>query len=73
MMGPGQVARGALFYEFSIEDYLPSDHLLQSIDLFVDLDGLRLHLAPLSSSTSRPSVDPELMNRMLIFGYTFGI
>lgn len=73
MLGPRQVAQGALFYEFSIEDHVPSDHLLRSIDRFVDLGGLRLHLAPFYSSTGRPSVDPELMIRMLIVGYARGI
>jgi transposase len=73
MMGPRQVAQGALFYEFSIEDHVPSDHLLRSIDRYVDLSGIRHHLAFTYSSTGRPSVDPELMIRMLIVGYAFGI
>ena len=73
MMGPRQVAQGALFYEFSIEDHVPTDHLLRSIDRFVDLGDMRLHLAPFYSSTGRPSVDPELMIRMLIVGYASGI
>ena len=37
MMGPRQAAQGALFYGFSIEDHVPADHLLRSIDRFVDL------------------------------------
>jgi transposase len=45
----------------------------QVIDRFVDLAGLRRELAPFYSSTGRPSVDPELMIRMLIVGYCFGI
>jgi transposase len=73
MMGPRQVAQGALFYEFSIEDHVPSDHLLRGIDRFVDLGDTRRHLAPFYSNTGRPSVDPELMIRMLIVGYAFGI
>ena len=73
MMGPRQVAQCALFYEFSIEDHVPPDHLLRSIDQFVDLGDMRRHLAPFYSSTGRPSVDPELMIRMLIVGYAFGI
>ena len=73
MMGPKQVAQGALFYEFSLEDHVPADHLLRSIDRFVDLSGMRTHLAPFYSATGRPSVDPELMVRMLIIGYTHGI
>ncbi len=73
MMGPRQEAQSALFYEFSIDDHVPKDHLLRSIDRFVDLSDLRKHLAPYYSSTGRPSVDPELMIRMLLVGYTMGI
>ena len=73
MMGPKQEAQSALFYEFSIEGHVPSDHLLRSIDRFVDLDGIRQYLAPFYSSTGRPSVDPELMIRMLLIGYSLGI
>ncbi|MTH66734.1 IS1182 family transposase [Paracoccus shanxieyensis] len=73
MMGSRQVAQGALFYEFSLEDHVPQDHLIRAIDRFVDLDGIRQHLAPFYSSTGRPSVDPELMIRMLLIGYCFGI
>ena len=73
MMGPRQVAQGALFYEFTIEDHVPPDHLLRSIDRFVDLADMRRHLAPFYSTTGRPSVDPELMLRMLIIGYSMGI
>jgi transposase len=73
MMGPRQVSQGALFYEFSLETHVPADHLLGGIDRFVDLDGVRPRLAPLYSSTGRPSIDPELMIRMLLIGYCFGI
>jgi transposase len=73
MMGPRQVEQGALFYEFSLDTHVPADHLLRSIDRFVDLTGLRQELAPFYASTGRPSVDPELMIRMLIIGYCLGI
>ncbi len=73
MMGPKQEAQAALFYEFSLEDHVPGDHLLRSIDRFVDLGGIRAHLAEFYSHTGRPSVDPELLLRMLIVGYCFGI
>ena len=49
------------------------DHLLRKIDPFVDLSGLRAHLQPFYSDVGRPSIDPELMIRMLIVGYCFGI
>ncbi|MEO2040148.1 MAG: transposase, partial [Martelella sp.] len=73
MMGSRQVPQGALFYEFTIEDHVPADHLLKGIDRFVDLGDMRHHLAPFYSTTGRPSIDPELMIRMLIVGYAFGI
>ena len=73
MMGPRQVAQGALFYEFSIEHHVPGDHLLRRIDRFLDLSEIRGYLAPYYSDRGRPSIDPELMIRMLMVGYCFGI
>ena len=73
MMGHRQVEQTALFYEFSLERHVPSDHLLRSIDRFVELGELRRELAPFYSTIGRPSIDPELMIRMLIVGYCFGI
>lgn len=66
-------ALSALFYEFSIETHVPADHMLWAVDRFVDLAGIRQHLAPFYSSTGRPSVDPELMIRMLLVGYIMGM
>jgi len=73
MMGERTVLQEALFYNFSLEQYVPVDHLLRSIDRFVDLSGVREHLRPYYSETGRPSIDPELMIRMLLVGYCFGI
>jgi transposase len=73
MMGHRQVDQVALFYEFSLERHIPADHLLRSIDRFVELDDQRRELAAFYSPMGRPSVDPELMIRMLIIGYCSGI
>ena len=73
MMGERRVDQSALFYEFSLERHVPADHLLRAIDRFVELDGLRAHLAPFYSAIGRPSIDPELLIRMLLVGYCFGI
>jgi transposase len=73
MMGHRQVEQAALFYEFSLEKHVPSDHLLRSIDRFVELGEVRRELAPFYSAMGRPSIDPELMIRMLIVGYCFAI
>lgn len=73
MMGERRVDQSALFYAFSLERHVPADHMLRAIDRFVELDGLRAHLAPFYSAIGRPSVDPELLIRMLLVGYCFGI
>ena len=73
MMGERRVMQEALFYGFSLERHVPDDHILRKIDRFVDLSGLRAHLGPYYSDVGRPSIDPELMMRMLIVGYCFGI
>jgi transposase len=73
MMGERTVVQEALFYEFNLERHLPADHLLRSIDRFVDLSGVRAHLRPFYSEIGRPSIDPELLIRMLLIGYCFGI
>src|SRR5215831_19456730 len=72
MMGQ-QIEQAALFYEFSLDQHVPSDHLLRAIDRFVELGTLRSELAAFYSNLGRPSVDPELMIRMLLVGYCFGI
>jgi Transposase domain (DUF772) len=63
----------ALFYGFSLERRVPDNHLLRKIDRFVDLSEIRAHLGPYYSDVGRPSIDPELMMRMLIVGYCLGI
>ena len=73
MMGERAVVQEALFYEFSLERHVPADHLLRAIDRFVDLTSIRAHLRPFYSDTGRPSIDPELIIRMLIVGYCCGI
>ena len=62
-----------LFYEFRLESHVPRDHLLRGIDAVFDFSATRKSLDPYYSSTGRPSIDPELMIRMLLIGYCFGI
>ena len=73
MMGERTVMEEPLFYSFSVERHVPADHLLRSIDRFVDLSAIREQLRPYYSEMGRPSIDPELMIRMLIVGYCMGI
>src|SRR6202022_2178086 len=73
MMGRQPGGQKQLFYSFNLDDHVPSDHLLRGIDQFLDLSELHQHLAPFYSHTGRPSIDPQLLIRMLIVGYCFGI
>jgi transposase len=72
MMGM-QIEPAQLFYDFRLDDQVPADHLLRRIDRFLDLDSVRSELRPFYSNIGRPSIDPELIMRMLIVGYCMGI
>ena len=70
----GQLPRmESLFYYFRLEDQIPEDHLLRVIDCYVDLSFVRDRLKNLYSSTGRPSIDPEVLLRLLLVGYLYGI
>ena len=73
MMGRQSGAQDRLFYEFDLEEVVPSDHLVRRLDRVLDLSWLHGALAPYYSHTGRPSCDPELMMRMLVIGYVFAI
>ena len=60
MMGERTVMQEALFYEFSLERHVPSDHLLRSIDRFVDLSGIRARTC--GPSTARSAVPRSIRN-----------
>src|ERR1700683_4738091 len=62
-----------LFYKFSLARHLPAGLLLRQIDAVLDLSTIRRTLAPYYAATGRPSIDPELMIRMLLIGYAFAI
>src|SRR5665213_1436598 len=72
MMGR-QEEPGQLFYAFRLESHVPHDHLLRGVDAVFDFAATRKSLEPHYSATGRPSIDPELMIRMLLIGYLFGI
>jgi len=73
MMGQLSSGQERLFYSFNLEDHIPANHLLRSIDRCLDLSDLRHYLADFYSPIGRPSIDPELMIRMLVVGYCYGI
>lgn len=62
-----------LFYELCLESHVPKGHVLRALEEFLDFGDLRAHLAPFYSGIGRPSIDPELMIRMLLVGYCSGI
>lgn len=69
MMGQLPGGQQRLFYSFNLEDHVPAQHLLRSIDQCLDLSDLRAYLADFYSPIGRLSIDPELMVRMLVVGY----
>src|SRR5579864_2244582 len=73
MMGRRNQSQGQLFYEFRLEEAVPDDHLVRKIKALLDLSWVYAELAPYYSEIGRPSIDPELMIRMLIIGYVFAI
>ena len=73
MMGQLERGRERLFYKFSLEAIVPVDHLVRRVACVLDLSWLRNELAEHYSHTGRPSIDPELMVRMLLIGYVFAI
>jgi len=72
-MGRLEIGQERFFYDFHLDDVVPTDHLVRKIDAVLDLSWLHGKLAPYYSHTGRPSIDPELMMRMLIIGYVFAI
>ena len=75
MMGRQDRDQRQLFYEFSLDEMVPPDHLLRRIHVFATavLADLHEQLKAFYSDIGRPSVDPELMIRMLLVGYCYGI
>src|SRR5215468_5206428 len=63
----------ALFYYFRLEDHVPENHLLRLIDKHISFDFVREGLKESYSDTGRPSIDPELLLRILLIGYLYGI
>ena len=73
MMGKLPGGQDHLFYAFNLESVVPQRHLLRGIDRYLDLADLRPYLVEYYRHTGRPSIDPELMIRMLVVGYCYGI
>jgi transposase len=70
----GQHSRSeALFYYFRLEDQVPETHLLRLIEKHISFDFVRENLKASYSDTGRPSIDPELLLRILLIGYLYGI
>ena len=63
----------SLFYYFRLEDQVPENHLLRLIDKHVSFDFVRERLKESYSDTGRPSIDPELLLRILLIGYLYGV
>jgi transposase len=73
MMGRLETDQRQFFYDFNLDSVVPTDHLVRKIDALLDFAWLRDELGCRYSHTGRPSIDPELMIRMLLIGYVFAI
>jgi transposase len=72
MMGE-QARTESLFYYFRLEEQIPEDQLLRLLDRYIDFSFVRERLKTFYSSTGRPSIDPEVLLRLLLVGYLYGI
>jgi len=63
----------SLFYYFRLEDQIPDDHLLKRLDRFIDFGFVRERLRDTYSAIGRPSIDPEVLLRLSLVGYLYGI
>ena len=63
----------ALFYYFRLEDQVPETHLLRLIEKYISFAFVREKLKGSYSDTGRPSIDPQLLLRILLIGYLYGI
>src|ERR1700726_5063473 len=72
MMGQ-QPRTESLFYYFRLEDQIPENHLLRLIDRHVNFGFIRAKLKDAYSDAGRPSIDPELLLRLLLVGYLYGV
>ena len=65
--------REPMFYYVRMEQIVPENHLLRLVDKHIDLSFIRDKVKHLYSHTGRPSIDPEVLLRMLLIGYLYGI
>src|SRR3979411_2568218 len=72
MMGQHALSE-AVFYFFRLEDQVPEHHLLRLIDKHISFEFVRQQLKDSYSETGRPSIDPELLLRILLLGVPYGI
>jgi len=73
MMGRLNHDQEQLLYSFHLDEAVPHDHPVRKIAAVLDLSWVHSDLAPFYPKMGRPSIDPELMIRMLIIGYVFAI
>ncbi len=72
MMG-SRMQTTAMFQYFCLDDWVPADHLLRAINRHIELRAIREQPRPLYSEIGRPSIDPEVLLRILLIGYLYGI
>ena len=62
-----------LYYNMSIEHFVPQDHPLRAIRPLIDKQAIRRECRTLYSAVGRPSIPPEQLFLALVGGYLLGI
>src|SRR4030042_1453818 len=62
-----------LFYQFRLEDFVPQEHLVRRLANVLDFSWVRSQTASLYSHTGRPSIDPDVLAKLLLLGYLYNI
>jgi len=58
-----------MFYHIRMEEIVPEEHLLRLIDRHIDFSFIKQKVKHLYSHTGRPSIEPEVFNRFLIWDH----
>src|SRR3954463_8355025 len=72
MMGEKALA-GKLFYQVSLEEWVPPGDLARRIADVVDFGVARRLTARFYSHTGQPGIDPVVLFKMALLGYLYGI
>ena len=62
-----------LFYQFNIDEFVPSDHFLKKVSQIISFDFIRDKVKHLYSPNGKPAIDPVVLIKMMLIGYFYNI